>query len=316
MKKYLSIAAASLLTATLFVGCGSSDNSTSSTTNTGHLVDSAVANVDYTCGNITGTTGTNGEFEYNTGDECTFSVGKVVIGKAKPEAGVKGAGFVTPLDLAGVTDATDITNPKVVEISQLLIGLDSDGDPTNGITINESIKSDLAKLDTTVELSADDVTIDTIISDLQTVNPDATIEVPTETEVTTHLENLDNAVQDIKNTLETTPDAGTNTALPGTDAGTDAALPGTDAGTNTATNEPVLPGMESTTTDTTTTDATAATDTTTADTTTATDAPVLPGMGSTTTDATTTDTTTTDTTATTNTTTDTTTGSSVVLPGM
>jgi len=85
-----------LLAATLFIGCGS-DNNTAST-NTGYLVDAAVVNVDYKCGNNTGVTGTNGEFIYNTGDECEFTVGKVVIGKANPDNGVKGVGFVTPLD--------------------------------------------------------------------------------------------------------------------------------------------------------------------------------------------------------------------------
>jgi hypothetical protein len=51
LKKYISIAAASLLTASLFVGCGSDDG-----TKTGTLEDSPVDGVTAECTSVTSTT--------------------------------------------------------------------------------------------------------------------------------------------------------------------------------------------------------------------------------------------------------------------
>ena len=190
MKRYLSIAAASLLTATLFVGCGSDD------LKIGYLIDSAVQGVDYTCGSNSGKTGDKGAFKYESGDECTFSVGKVVIGKAKPETGVKGEGVVTPMDLAGVTDIDD---PKVIKISQFILSLNGNGNLDDGIVVEDDTIADLNKLNDTVELTSDEVTIVSIVEELQAKGVEITMEeIPTEEEVKSHLAKIDDAIEAIK----------------------------------------------------------------------------------------------------------------------
>ncbi|MDY3199782.1 MAG: esterase-like activity of phytase family protein [Arcobacter sp.] len=79
-KKYLSLSACSLLAAFTFIGCGSSsssDNNTpTTTTSTGTLqLNPYLANIDYTCGSIVGTTTSEGKFTYEDNGTCTFVIG-------------------------------------------------------------------------------------------------------------------------------------------------------------------------------------------------------------------------------------------------
>lgn len=83
MKKiHFSIAAAAIVTSIAFIGCGGGSSSTpfvgssSSSSSTGALViNPFLSNIDYTCGSISGVTGANGEYSYNSGDTCTFKFG-------------------------------------------------------------------------------------------------------------------------------------------------------------------------------------------------------------------------------------------------
>ena len=68
-------------------GSYSSSSSEASNTNqntptqTGILLDSAVGGVSYnTSSNLSGLTNTNGQFQYRSGDQVTFSVGETVLG--------------------------------------------------------------------------------------------------------------------------------------------------------------------------------------------------------------------------------------------
>ncbi|WP_072680028.1 choice-of-anchor I family protein [Arcobacter sp. LA11] len=76
-KSYLSLSACAVLATFMFVGCGgSSSGSSSSSTSSGTLsLNPNLANIDYTCGSISGVTGTNGEYSYKSGDTCTFTIG-------------------------------------------------------------------------------------------------------------------------------------------------------------------------------------------------------------------------------------------------
>ena len=143
-----------------FVSCGGSgSDTTSTTTQTGQFIDSPVANLEYqTSSGITGKTDSNGYFKYKPGDTVTFKVGKVVIGEAE------GQKLVTPLDLVVGENATEndtAIQEKVKLISAFLISLDSDGDPNNGIEIEESAIEELQE-NVTEEVNLEDVTNGTV----------------------------------------------------------------------------------------------------------------------------------------------------------
>ncbi len=121
-------------------GGGSSSNTDSST---GVFVDSAVQGVAYQTTTQSGTTNALGEYEYAAGETVTFSIGGVTL----PPVAAKSV--VTPFDMAGTKDASD---RKVLNIGRLLQSLDSDKDPSNGITISAATIKELESL----ELSGDD----------------------------------------------------------------------------------------------------------------------------------------------------------------
>jgi hypothetical protein len=122
---------AALTMVTLFaVSCGGGGGgvSTSSATEEGVFVDAPVKGIEYTTSSgISGYTDENGTFRYREGDNVTFKIGNITLGT------VKGASLVTPLDLVGTTD---VNNQNVKDIVALLLYLDDDNNPDNGITID------------------------------------------------------------------------------------------------------------------------------------------------------------------------------------
>jgi len=96
-------------------------------TKTGVFVDSLVAGISYRTATITGVTNAAGEYDYVEGETVTFSIGGITLGTTVA------APVSTPIDL--VSGAADASNPVVINIVRLLITLDDDGDPSNGITI-------------------------------------------------------------------------------------------------------------------------------------------------------------------------------------
>jgi len=124
----LSIAAALALSAC--GGGGGSDTPTAAVgAQTGVFVDSAVEGLSYeTSSGVKGTTDAQGHFKYNEGDTVTFKIGGVTLGSGKA------TGTVTPAGIAGGEDSNKFTNLLV-----LLQSLDTDGDPSNGITLPASL---------------------------------------------------------------------------------------------------------------------------------------------------------------------------------
>jgi hypothetical protein len=123
-------------------GCGSSDSSDTTTTQPtsqtliGTFIDAPVAWVEYTTSSgITGITGTQGEFSYESGDSVTLSIGNLTLGVSAPAED----GLVTPENLVD-------TQEKVTLMLQTLQSLDSDGDPTNGITITAEDRAALKEI--------------------------------------------------------------------------------------------------------------------------------------------------------------------------
>ena len=104
---------------------------------TGKFIDSEVAGLNYNCGGVTGVTGNLGEFQYITGQNCTFSIGGIALGSAMA------APLLYPVSLVpGAEPGVD--NAAVTDIARLLQSLDSDGDPNNGIVISEAVRTALA----------------------------------------------------------------------------------------------------------------------------------------------------------------------------
>ena len=101
-------------------------------TQTGIFVDGVVSGLDYKTATYSGTTNLSGEYDYVVGETVTFSVGGIVLGTAT--AGP----VVTPVSL--IDGATDATHPAVIKIVRFLLSLDEDGDPTNGININDATR--------------------------------------------------------------------------------------------------------------------------------------------------------------------------------
>lgn len=104
---------------------------------TGYFIDSAVAGLQYQSGSTSGLTGSDGSFTYEVGQTVTFKIGNVTLGSLSMS---KPGNKVFPTDL--IANPTDTTNPQndpnVTLIAQLLQTLDSDNDPSNGITIPEA----------------------------------------------------------------------------------------------------------------------------------------------------------------------------------
>jgi len=100
----------------------------------GKFVDAPVQGLTYISGGQSGTTGPSGEFKYEYGQPVTFSIGKVVIGKAM------GADVITPIEL--VLDASPNTSvtpstPAVVRIAQFLLTAST---PTStGMKIDQTV---------------------------------------------------------------------------------------------------------------------------------------------------------------------------------
>jgi len=96
----------------------------------GVFVDAVVSGVAYSTETQSGFTDANGNYDYVEGETVTFSIGGIVLGSAT--AGP----VVTPLTL--VSGATDATDPTVTNIVKLLLTLDADGNPDNGIEITSA----------------------------------------------------------------------------------------------------------------------------------------------------------------------------------
>ena len=175
MKKYIT---SGLILSVLLVfgGCGSSDDSTTSTetitTGTAYYVDSAVSGVDYVCGSKNGVTDANGEFTFVVDQNCTFKLGEMVV---------------KTIASANLVDKAKIVEDNVT-VAALLQSLDVDGDAANGITIEPAVSRAMKDLNIT-KVPVDDNEIATLVSTLDQSITDSNISLtPVSTaEAETHL---------------------------------------------------------------------------------------------------------------------------------
>ncbi len=117
--------------------------------NTGFLIDSPIEGVKYNSGKYNGYTDATGLFKYEKGEGVTFYIGDENTGIPMGTAQTKVDPYnnqrkiITLFDLAGTKDEN---NPKVINMGKFLQSLDSDGDVSNGITIDERTKESIALL--------------------------------------------------------------------------------------------------------------------------------------------------------------------------
>ena len=148
--------ALAICTSVIFLSaCGGSNDSenpatTAPVTSTGIFIDSAVEGLQYTTDTLSGITNAAGEYQYIAGETVRFSIGGIELGSA-PAGPV-----VTPLSL--VNGAIDQTDPVVTNIVRLLLTLDSDSLPDNGITISAATSAAAAGL--TVDFTGQDLASD------------------------------------------------------------------------------------------------------------------------------------------------------------
>ncbi len=189
----LSLAAASVMTLT---GCGGSSSNApvaAPEAYNGKFIDDAVGGVSFSCTGASGLTAADGSFgTCAAGSTVTFSIGGLVLGSSTATA--DSIFFVT--DIAG-TSRNDIGNEEVLKIASLLQSMDTDGDPSNGITVPPeaaaAFGSDPVDM---ADLTSEEVSVITgaIVVTLQVTYPDTTYISPAEAEVylAESLENIDN----------------------------------------------------------------------------------------------------------------------------
>ena len=105
----------------VLIGCGGGGGGSASvSTGQAFYVDSAVQGVDYNCGSQIGVTGSNGEFTFEVGQSCTFSLDTI---KLRDVAADK------------LKDGKQIQETSI-DTARVLQSLDKDNNPENGIDIN------------------------------------------------------------------------------------------------------------------------------------------------------------------------------------
>ncbi len=126
MLKNITLSAITTIALFSTIGCGSSSSDSSSSdvkTGTGYYIDSAVEGLAYKCGTQEGNTTDKGAFTFDVGTGCEFYLGDMKlksIDKSKLQNGVK-------------IQETDI------KIARVLMSLDSDKNPSNGIKIDAGL---------------------------------------------------------------------------------------------------------------------------------------------------------------------------------
>lgn len=131
-KLVAAIFVSALLTTACNGGGGDASGGTRNSSLIGYFYDAPVAGLDYRAcspvGNCrTGVTGGEGQFQYQSGDVIQFSLAGLYLGE------VAGQPLVTPYQLSD-----QLAN--VTPVLQLLQSLDSDNDPSNGISIDAATR--------------------------------------------------------------------------------------------------------------------------------------------------------------------------------
>ncbi len=169
----------------LFTACGGGGGSSesgdvTSATKIGYFIDAPVKNLHYETRTQNGVTDAQGRFKYKEGEEVTLKIGKVVLGRAKPDVT---RNKLTPKLLAKNDTALE------AKILRLLQSADSDNNTSNGITLNDTTVNAFANLNQEYDLKdlseSEILDLNPQIKNELDSNNDGQIDV-TETEARTH----------------------------------------------------------------------------------------------------------------------------------
>jgi hypothetical protein len=166
-------------------GCGGGDDSSTSasttTVGTGYYVDSAVAGVDYKCGDQNGTTDSKGMFKFQVGESCTFSLNDVILRQVLADM---------------LVDDGQIVEDNVT-VARFLQTLDSDGDALNGIQITSEIKTALKGV-ALKQIPVDDAALATVFNSVKSAVADYNGTMVSVEDAKSHLEEtLTNATKSL-----------------------------------------------------------------------------------------------------------------------
>jgi len=142
MKKYII----AFLYIVFLIGCGGGSSSDDGTTTedtevTGELIDSPISGVSYSCNEVTGVTSSEGKFNCSLSSTVAFTIADIYLGSYdlyKSDDIV----YITPSKLYGLEN-NNITDTRVLNFIQFIQSLDSDGNVTNGIEINSTVRNAL-----------------------------------------------------------------------------------------------------------------------------------------------------------------------------
>jgi hypothetical protein len=148
--KYLTLIAFSAI---LLAACSndeSTDTIVPTTPNVGTFIDSPVFGIDYTTSSYSGKTDEMGRFNYNTGESVQFSIGDIILP------------YTTADNIVHITKIfnTNINDQRVINLARLLLTLDEDQNPDNGISIGASAFS--ASIGTNIDFSSSSFETDVI----------------------------------------------------------------------------------------------------------------------------------------------------------
>lgn len=123
---------------------------------TGVFVDSAVENISYSSATQQGQTNSAGEFSYLAGESVTFNLGELLFPSTAAKA------VITPIDILA---AGRVDEDAVVNMVRLLLTLDQDADPTNGIQLTDAA-ANVATADIDFKVSIADFAANTAVQSL------------------------------------------------------------------------------------------------------------------------------------------------------
>ena len=127
MRKYFELFILSFFMLSL-MACGGGGGGGGTTSSTG-IITGNIEGITYSSASYSGSTTSSGEFQYKAGETVTFSIGGLVLATIEPSSDL-----ITVASLVG--DSPELPSIKTLNLQSLLLTLDSDGNPDNGLTID------------------------------------------------------------------------------------------------------------------------------------------------------------------------------------
>lgn len=133
-------------------GCSNSDDTPALS---GVFIDGPVQGLRYTGPNHSGTTDATGAYDYEPGDEVCFFIDQLPLGC------LTARGIVTPIDLF---EGASLGDDNVTNMVRLLMSLDADDDPDNGLDVSGVTNDGTAPID--FDQTSEDFGNDSAVQDL------------------------------------------------------------------------------------------------------------------------------------------------------